>query len=130
MTNTVGDGPYNAWLDPILTDEWQMLGWNNVFRNDQIRYARCFSHTETFDTWSPGYLMFIGATHNGISRLYETFGKWRRGIQKCALCRPANTIAPGTNRIRLCRGQHGRKRNNNNYEQTGIIDRTELFSAR
>jgi len=28
--NTVGDGPYNAWLDPILTDEWQMIGWNNV----------------------------------------------------------------------------------------------------
>ena len=28
----------------------------------------------TFDTWSPGYLMFIAATHNGISRLYETFG--------------------------------------------------------
>ncbi|HVS21496.1 MAG TPA: M14 family zinc carboxypeptidase, partial [Pyrinomonadaceae bacterium] len=25
--NTVGDGPYNAWLDPILTDEWQMIGW-------------------------------------------------------------------------------------------------------
>src|SRR6185295_14120087 len=28
--NTIGDGPYNAWLDPILTDEWQMIGWNNV----------------------------------------------------------------------------------------------------
>jgi hypothetical protein len=24
--NTVGDGPYNAWLDPILTNEWQLLG--------------------------------------------------------------------------------------------------------
>src|SRR6266481_5420558 len=22
--NTVGDGPYNAWIDPILADEWQM----------------------------------------------------------------------------------------------------------
>src|SRR6266404_4299071 len=28
--NTVGDGPYNAWVDPILTDEWQMIGWKNV----------------------------------------------------------------------------------------------------
>src|SRR6476469_10927444 len=26
--NTIGDGPYNAWVDPILTDEWQMIGWN------------------------------------------------------------------------------------------------------
>jgi hypothetical protein len=32
-----------------------------------------FTHG-TFDTWSPSYLMFIAATHNGISRLYETFG--------------------------------------------------------
>src|ERR1041385_7461016 len=24
--NTIGDGPYNAWLDPILTNEWQMIG--------------------------------------------------------------------------------------------------------
>ena len=32
-----------------------------------------FAHGN-FDTWSPGYLMFIAATHNGISRLYETFG--------------------------------------------------------
>src|SRR6266850_3818966 len=28
--NTVGDGPYNAWIDPILADEWQMIGYNNV----------------------------------------------------------------------------------------------------
>ena len=24
--NTIGDGPYNAWLDPLLTNEWQMIG--------------------------------------------------------------------------------------------------------
>ena len=23
--NTVGDGPYNAWVDPLLTNEWQLL---------------------------------------------------------------------------------------------------------
>ena len=34
--NTIGDGPYNAWLDPILTNEWQMLGWNNV--NEMTRW--------------------------------------------------------------------------------------------
>jgi len=27
-----------------------------------------FAHGQ-FDTWSPGYLMFMAATHNGISRL-------------------------------------------------------------
>jgi hypothetical protein len=25
--DTAGDGPFNAWVDPILTDEWEMIGW-------------------------------------------------------------------------------------------------------
>ena len=71
--NTVGDGPYNAWIDPILADEWQMIGWNNVSEMTKFGMPGVFAHG-TFDTWSPGYLMFIAAMHNGISRLYETFG--------------------------------------------------------
>ncbi|MFL5636973.1 MAG: M14 family zinc carboxypeptidase, partial [Gemmatimonadaceae bacterium] len=71
--NTVGDGPYNAWLDPLLTNEWQMLGWNNVQEMTRFGMPGVYTHGE-FDTWSPGYLMFMAATHNGISRLYETFG--------------------------------------------------------
>ena len=71
--NTMGDGPYNAWVDPILTDEWQMIGWNNVSEMTKFGMPGVFTHGN-FDTWSPGYLMFIAATHNGISRLYETFG--------------------------------------------------------
>ena len=71
--NTIGDGPYNAWLDPILTNEWQMIGWNNVNEMTRLGMPGVYAFG-TFDTWSPGYLMFIAATHNGISRLYETFG--------------------------------------------------------
>ena len=67
--NTVGDGPYNAWLDPILTNEWQQLGWDNVQQVGKLGLPGVFTHGD-FDTWSPGYLMFIAATHNGISRLY------------------------------------------------------------
>ena len=71
--NTIGDGPYNAWIDPLLTNEWQMIGWNNVQEMTRFGMPGVFAHGN-FDTWSPGYLMFIAATHNGISRLYETFG--------------------------------------------------------
>src|ERR1051326_2849089 len=71
--NTIGDGPYNAWIDPILGDEWEMVGWNNVSEMTKFGMPGVFTHG-TFDTWSPGYLMFIAALHNGISRLYETFG--------------------------------------------------------
>ncbi|MEO6394179.1 MAG: M14 family zinc carboxypeptidase, partial [Pyrinomonadaceae bacterium] len=71
--NTVGDEPYNAWLDPILTNEWQIIGWNNVSEMTKFGMPGVFTHGN-FDTWSPSYLMFIAASHNGISRLYETFG--------------------------------------------------------
>ncbi|HET8943001.1 MAG TPA: M14 family zinc carboxypeptidase, partial [Rudaea sp.] len=71
--NTVGDGPYNSWIDPILVNEWQMLGWDNVQQMTKLGMPGVFTHGE-FDTWSPGYLMFMAAMHNGISRLYETFG--------------------------------------------------------
>src|SRR5260370_28644916 len=71
--NTVGDGPYNAWIDPILADEGQMIGWNNVSEKTKFGMTGVFTHGN-FDTWSPAYLMFIAALHNGISRLYETFG--------------------------------------------------------
>src|SRR5947207_13056557 len=71
--NTIGDGPFNAWIDPILADEWQMIGWQNVSEMTKFGMPGVFAHG-TFDTWSPGYLMFIAALHNGISRLYETFG--------------------------------------------------------
>ena len=71
--NTAGDGPFNAWVDPILTDEWEMIGWRNVADMTKFGMPGIFTHG-VFDTWSPGYLMFIAAMHNGISRLYETFG--------------------------------------------------------
>jgi hypothetical protein len=28
--NTDRRRPYNAWVDPMLTNEWHMIGWNNV----------------------------------------------------------------------------------------------------
>ena len=92
--NTVGDGPYNAWLDPILTDEWQMIGWHNVSEMTKMGMPGVFTHG-TFDTWTPGYLMFIAATHNGISRLYETFGNGGADTVERTLG-PTTRRAPGT----------------------------------
>ena len=58
--NTVGDGPYNAWVDPMLADEWAELGWNNVAQMQSFGMPGVFTHGD-FDTWSPGYLMFLAA---------------------------------------------------------------------
>jgi hypothetical protein len=124
--NTVGDGPYNAWIDPILTGEWQQMGWNNVQQLTKFGMPGVFTHG-SFDTWSPGYLMFIAATHNGISRLYETFGNGGADTQKRILdpkdyertwYKPNPPLPVVT----------WSQRNNNNYEQSGVLTALNYFA--
>ncbi|HEV8356725.1 MAG TPA: M14 family zinc carboxypeptidase [Gemmatimonadales bacterium] len=118
--NTIGDGPYNAWLDPLLTNEWQMIGWNNVQEMTRLGMPGVFAFGN-FDTWSPGYLMFMAATHNGISRLYETFGNGGSAETLERTLSPEETSRtwyrqnPPLPRVRWS------LRNNNNYEQTGLL---------
>ena len=126
--NTVGDGPYNAWVDPILTDEWQMLGWNNMSEMTKFGMPGAFAHG-TFDTWSPGYLMFIGAMHNGISRLYETFGNARRrhgGAQAAAQRVRAHLVS---SRTRRCRRRSGRSATTTTTQQTGLLTALSYFAG-
>ena len=121
--NTIGDGPYNAWVDPILTDEWQMIGWNNVSEMTKFGMPGVFAHGN-FDTWSPGYLMFIAATHNSISRLYETFGNGGADTLE-------RTLSPSEYQRTWYRQNpplpkaKWSQRNNNNYEQTALL--TSLY---
>ncbi len=117
--NTVGDGPYNAWLDPILTDEWQMIGWHNVSEMTKMGMPGVFTHG-TFDTWTPGYLMFIAATHNGISRLYETFGNGGADTLDRTLG-PNETSRTWYRQNPPLPKAKWSQRNNNNYQQTGLL---------
>jgi hypothetical protein len=117
--NTVGDGPYNAWLDPILTDEWQMIGWHNVSEMTKMGMPGVFTHG-TFDTWTPGYLMFIAATHNGISRLYETFGNGGADTLERTLG-PNETARTWYKQNPPLPKAKWSQRNNNNYQQTGLL---------
>ena len=124
--NTVGDGPYNAWIDPILVDEWQMIGSRNVADMTRFGMPGVFMHG-VFDTWPPGYLMFLAAMHNGISRLYETFGNGGADTRERTLepeeyartwYRP-NPPLPKT---------LWSQRNNNNYEETGLLTSLHYFN--
>jgi hypothetical protein len=125
--NTVGDGPYNAWLDPLLTNEWQMIGWNNVQEMTRLGMPGVFTHGN-FDTWSPGYLMFLAATHNGISRLYETFGNGgtaetvERTLSPTETSRTWYRQSPPLPKVKWS------LRNNNNYEETGLLVSLSYFA--
>ena len=124
--NTVGDGPYNAWIDPMLADEWAALGWNNVAQMQNFGMPGVFTHGE-FDTWSPGYLMFLAGMHNGISRLYETFGNGgadteRRILDPGAYARTWYRQNPPDASVMWS------QRDNNNYEQSALLS-TLLYFA-
>jgi hypothetical protein len=125
--NTVGDGPYNAWVDPILTDEWQLLGWNNMSEMTKFGMPGAFTHG-TFDTWSPGYLMFIGAMHNGISRLYETFGNAGSDTVERRLG-PSDTARTWYRQNPALPIAKWSQRNNNNYTETGLLTALSYFSG-
>jgi Zinc carboxypeptidase len=125
--NTIGDGPYNAWIDPILADEWEMIGWNNVSEMTKFGMPGVFTHGN-FDTWSPGYLMFIAALHNGISRLYETFGNAgadtvERELRPDEYARTWYKQNPPLPKTRWS------QRNNNNYEETGLLTSLHYIAA-
>jgi hypothetical protein len=125
--NTAGDGPFNAWVDPILTDEWEILGWRNVADMTGFGMPGVFTHGD-FDTWSPGYLMFIAAMHNGISRLYETFGNGgadtvERTLEPSEYARTwfrENPPLPKT---------LWSQRDNNNYEETSLLTALHYFAG-
>ena len=124
--NTVGDGPYNAWIDPILTSEWQQIGWNNVEQLTKLGLPGVFTHGN-FDTWSPGYLMFIAAMHNGISRLYETFGNGGADTEERILDPDeyARTwYKPNPPLPKVLWSQ----RDNNNYQQSGLLTALYYFA--
>jgi hypothetical protein len=117
--NTVGDGPYNAWVDPLLTNEWQLFGWMNVAQMTKYGMPGVFTHGD-FDTWSPGYLMFLAAMHNGVSRLYETFGNGGADTETREI---AADEASRTwyRQDPPYRSVSWSQRNNNNYEETGLL---------
>ncbi|MDP9204816.1 MAG: hypothetical protein M3P12_05055 [Gemmatimonadota bacterium] len=125
--NTVGDGPYNAWLDPLLTNEWQMLGWNNVQEMTRLGMPGVYTHGN-FDTWSPGYLMFMAATHNGISRLYETFGNGGTAETVDRTLSPSETSRTWYRQNPPLPKVKWSLRDNNNYEQTGLLVSLNYFA--
>ncbi len=124
--NTVGDGPYNAWVDPIIADEWAELGWNNVAQMQTFGMPGVFTHGD-FDTWSPGYLMFLAGMHNGISRLYETFGNGGADTEKRIL-RPEDYSRTWYRQNPPLPVVNWSQRDNNNYEQTALLSTLSYFS--
>ncbi|HSG07309.1 MAG TPA: M14 family zinc carboxypeptidase [Longimicrobiales bacterium] len=125
-----GQDPQNPAFDPILFGE---LPWFANFEMAQmIKYGMPGVWTHAFmDAWSPGYLGAMSYNHNGLMRMYETFGNggattmWRdltggggRGATEREWYRPL----PAADSVLWS------MRNNTNYMQTGVLLGLQLTS--
>jgi hypothetical protein len=73
LYTSTGTGPYNAWLDPITIDEWQLLAHHEVEELTKRGVPGVWTHG-FYDGWAPNYMFYVANGHNAIGRFYETFG--------------------------------------------------------
>ncbi len=73
LYTSTGMGPYNAWLDPIVVDEWQKMAYLEIEQMTKRGVPGVWTHGY-YDGWAPNYMFYIANGHNSIGRFYETFG--------------------------------------------------------
>ncbi|MBA3320594.1 MAG: hypothetical protein H0T45_03990, partial [Pyrinomonadaceae bacterium] len=73
LYTSTGTGPYNAWLDPIVIDEWHILAYHEVNEMTKRGVPGVWTHG-FYDGWAPNYMFYVANGHNSIGRFYETFG--------------------------------------------------------
>jgi len=131
-----GQAPQNPTLDPILYGE---LPWFSNFEMTQmIKYGMLGVWTHAFvDMWSPGYLGFMSSNHNGMLRMYETFGNAGANTMKRKV---DSGEATGGGRVSATSREWYRPlppykevvwsmRNNTNYMETGVLSALQLTAS-
>ena len=52
-----GKGPYNAWVDPIVVNEWQKLAYEEVEQMTKRGVPGVWTHG-FYDGWAPNYMFY------------------------------------------------------------------------
>ncbi len=132
-----GQAPQNPTLDPILYAE--MPWFSNFEMTKMIGYGMPGVWTHAFvDMWSPGYLGYMSSNHNGILRMYETFGNGGANTMKRRVDAPEGEGGRGgasmTTRewyrpLPPYKEVVWSMRNNVNYMETGVLSALELTAG-
>ena len=131
-----GQAPQNPSLDPILYGE---MPWFANFEMAQLtKYGMPGVWTHGFvDMWSPGYLGFMSSNHNGMTRMYETYGNGGATTMKRKVGgdgQGGDGQGPNQTTREWYRPSPPYKevtwslRNNTNYMQTGVLSALQLTS--
>ena len=136
-----GQAPQNPTLDPILYGE---LPWFSNFEMAQmIKYGMPGVWTHAFvDMWSPGYLGFMSSNHNGMLRMYETFGNGGANTMHRRIGGegggrgggggaggPSMTSREWYRPVPAYTETDWSMRNNTNYMETGVLTGMQLAAA-
>jgi hypothetical protein len=132
-----GQAPQNPSLDPILFGEMPWIANYEMAQLTKYGMPGVWTHGYV-DEWSPGYVGFMSTNHNGLFKMYETFGN---GGATTELRHVKPVAGPGED-------LHGNDqterewfrpsppyktvewsmRNNTNYMETGVLTGLQLVS--
>jgi hypothetical protein len=124
---STGTGPYNAWLDPLMVQEWERMAIHEVQTLTGLGLPGVWTHG-FYDGWAPNYLFWIGMGRNSIGRFYETFGNHlptteTRTLRASSTDRAWYRPNPPYPQVRWS------LRNNVNYQQSGVLTALAAVAA-
>jgi len=124
---STGTGPYNAWLDPLMLQEWERMAIYEVQTLTGMGLPGVWSHG-FYDGWAPNYLFWVGMGRNSIGRFYETFGNHLPTTEDRTLRAQSSDRAwyrpnPPYPQVRWS------LRNNVNYQQSGVLTALAAVAA-
>jgi hypothetical protein len=73
LYTSTGRGPYNAWVDPIVINEWNNIAYHEVREMTALGVPGVYTY-DYYDGWGPNYMFWMANMHNAIGRFYETQG--------------------------------------------------------
>ena len=68
LYTSTGTGPYNAWLDPIVVDEWQSMAYYEIEEMTKRGVPGVWTHG-FYDGWAPNYMFYTANGHNSFGHL-------------------------------------------------------------
>lgn len=126
LYTSTGTGPYNAWLDPIVVNEWQALAYHEIEEMTKRGVPGVWTHG-FYDGWAPNYMFYVANGHNSIGRFYETFGNGGADTQDRVVGQQSNRDwfrpNPPLPRVKWS------LRNNVNMQQSAILLAMNYVSA-
>jgi hypothetical protein len=116
---STGTGPYNAWLDPIVINEWQKFAYNDVEGLTERGVIGVWTHG-FYDGWAPNYMFYVANGHNSIGRFYETYGNSTPETKEAELP-PSSTSRAWFRPNPPLPKVMWSLRNNTNLEESGVL---------